>query len=50
MRKKNLIFVPVFLIILIQFFDKNDKYLWLQITILTILIIITLFDMVKKKK
>ena len=45
-KNKYLIYVPFVLIVLIQFFDKNDKYLYLQYVLLTIIVFAVILKLV----
>lgn len=48
MKKEFLIFIPFILILLIQFFDKEDKYVIVQYIFLAIMILAVIVKYVKK--
>jgi len=50
MKKNNLIFIPLILILIIQFFDKNDDFLILQYVLLGIMIVSLILKFIKKYK
>lgn len=46
---KNLIYIPFAIILIIQFFDKEDKYFNFQIGLLIIMAIMGLYFLITKK-
>lgn len=49
MRKKNLIYIPLVLILIIQFFDKKDQYTWAQYLLLSIMILALVINLLSKR-
>lgn len=49
MQRKNLIYIPLFLILMIQFLDKEDHYLYVQYMLLGVMIILLVFLLKKKR-
>lgn len=47
--KKEFISIPFFLILIIQIFDKEDKYFNFQIGLLIIIVIMALYFLITKK-
>lgn len=50
MKKKYLIYVPLALILILQFFDKEDNFLAVQYSLLAIMIIALIVKLAKKTK
>ncbi len=50
MKRKYLIYIPLIVILLIQVFDKNDHFLWLQYVLLAIAILALILKLVLKKE
>ena len=48
MKKEFLIYIPLILILIIQFFDKEDRLLTVQYILLCIMIIALIIKLVKK--
>ncbi len=49
MNKNNILLIPLFVIILIQIFDKEDDYLYIQIIILILMILYGGYLLYKKR-
>jgi len=49
-KKYSLILFLIFVIFLIQYFDKQDHFLWLQIVILIVIFIMTILHFIFNKK
>jgi len=48
--RKNFIYIPVAIIIIIQFFDKKDEYLYLQLALLILTVIYAVVYLWIKKR
>ncbi len=48
--KKNIIFIPLILILVIQYFDREDNYFFIQIILAAIVFIIVSYSVVRNKK
>ncbi|RKE98080.1 hypothetical protein BXY80_0151 [Ichthyenterobacterium magnum] len=48
--KKYIIFLPVVLILLIQYYDKEDKYLIVQYILLSVSLLIYFIKLYRKNK
>lgn len=48
--KQILPYTPILLIFIIQYFDKEDNYFWLQIVILILTILYAIYHVIFKNK
>lgn len=48
--KKYLIYIPWIIIAVIQIFDKDDKYFYLQMAMLALVVVYAIVVLVKKMK
>jgi hypothetical protein len=48
MKKTYLIYIPLILVLGIQYFDKNDTFLFVQYLLLALMIILVIIKFMKK--